>query len=140
MRKLKKPSITTWPAKVPVSVELCPAAKSATANRIGAVSSPKRDARVRARLGVEYRRPAARTWRRHHEDGGIHHERQVEGHDRIDQVVAAGLPVALFRGAIRRVCTRAECKYKLCGITVAPTMPIATYRASVLVKANGGEL
>ena len=26
-----------------------------------------------------------------------------------------------------RLCTSAECRYKLCGITVAPMMPIATY-------------
>ncbi len=29
---------------------------------------------------------------------------------------------------IRRVCTSAECRYKLCGITVAPRIPIAMYR------------
>ena len=30
---------------------------------------------------------------------------------------------------IRRVCTIDECRYRLCGITVAPTMPIARYSA-----------
>ena len=28
------------------------------------------------------------------------------------------------------VCTKAECKYKLCGITVAPIIPTAIYKAS----------
>ena len=27
-----------------------------------------------------------------------------------------------------RLCTRAECKYRLCGITVAPMMPTARYK------------
>ncbi len=31
--------------------------------------------------------------------------------------------------AIRRVCTMEECRYRLCGITVAPTMPMARYSA-----------
>ena len=34
------------------------------------------------------------------------------------------------------VCTRAECRYKLCGITVAPMIPTAIYKASSL-KAEG---
>ena len=28
-------------------------------------------------------------------------------------------------GSTRRVCTIEECRYRLCGITVAPRMPIA---------------
>ncbi len=31
---------------------------------------------------------------------------------------------------ILRVCTSAECRYRLCGITVAPMMPIAMYKAA----------
>ena len=31
--------------------------------------------------------------------------------------------------SIFRVCTKAECKYKLCGITVAPMIPTAIYKA-----------
>ncbi len=30
------------------------------------------------------------------------------------------------------VCTKEECKYKLCGITVAPIIPIAIYNAASL--------
>jgi hypothetical protein len=30
---------------------------------------------------------------------------------------------------IERVCTNEECKYKLCGITVAPIIPMAIYSA-----------
>ncbi len=33
-----------------------------------------------------------------------------------------------------RVCTNEECRYKLCGITVAPIIPIAMYKAAVLGK------
>src|SRR5690348_7132191 len=34
------------------------------------------------------------------------------------------------------VCTSAECRYKLCGITVAPIIPTAIYKAS-LFKEDG---
>ena len=34
---------------------------------------------------------------RHHENGCIHEKRQVQGNDRIDQVVAASLAKALLR-------------------------------------------
>ena len=33
-RMLRKPSITIWPASVPVSVEFCPDASSASANSV----------------------------------------------------------------------------------------------------------
>src|ERR1035437_1153953 len=33
--------------------------------------------------------------------------------------------------SIFRVCTKEECKYKLCGITVAPMIPMAMYNASL---------
>ncbi len=36
MRRCKYPSITIWPASVPVTVLLCPAAMSAMANKTGA--------------------------------------------------------------------------------------------------------
>ena len=36
--------------------------------------------------------------------------------------------------SIWRVCTSEECRYKLCGITVAPMIPIAIYRASPASK------
>src|SRR5882757_2253153 len=45
MRKFKYPSITTWPASVPVMVELCPAATKATPNKIEAHSVPANGAR-----------------------------------------------------------------------------------------------
>ena len=40
MRKLRKPSITIWPASVPVSVEFWPEASSATANSVLAMPTP----------------------------------------------------------------------------------------------------
>ena len=34
-----------------------------------------------------------------------------------------------FERSNLRVCTKEECRYKLCGITVAPIIPIAIYKA-----------
>ena len=47
MRQCMKPSITTWPAKVPVMVLLWPLASSATANRTLAETVPSNGASVR---------------------------------------------------------------------------------------------
>ena len=44
-RMLTKPSITIWPASVPVIVELCPAQMREIANRAGASVLPTRGAR-----------------------------------------------------------------------------------------------
>ena len=40
---------------------------------------------------------------------------------------ASFIPKLVF--SILRVCTKEECRYKLCGITVAPIIPIAMYNA-----------
>jgi hypothetical protein len=42
-----KPSITTWPASVPVMVLLCPLASSATAKSVLAAAVPSNGASVR---------------------------------------------------------------------------------------------
>ena len=39
-------------------------------------------------------------------------------------------------GCTRRVCTMDECKYRLCGMTVAPTMAIARYSAPGCCKRS----
>ena len=36
-----------------------------------------------------------------------------------------------------RVCTSAECRYRLCGMTVAPIMPMATTIMSGLAQSSG---
>src|SRR5579871_699667 len=43
-------------------------------------------------------------------------------------LIADQIPFSLV--SYLRVCTNDECKYKLCGITVAPIIPIAMYNAS----------
>ena len=47
IRQCMKPSITTWPASVPVMVLLCPLASSATANSVLAAAVPSSGASVR---------------------------------------------------------------------------------------------
>ena len=47
MRQCMNPSITTWPASVPVMVLLCPLASSATANSVLAAAVPSSGASVR---------------------------------------------------------------------------------------------
>ena len=44
----------------------------------------------------EFRMPEKRR-ARHHENGRVDEKREIEGNDRIDEVVAAGLPKALLR-------------------------------------------
>ena len=46
-RMLRKPSITIWPASVPVMVEFCPEASRATANSVLAAVVPRSGARRR---------------------------------------------------------------------------------------------
>ena len=40
-RSRRNPSMTTWPARVAVTVEFCPEAKSATANSVLASGAPR---------------------------------------------------------------------------------------------------
>jgi len=45
-----------------------------------------------------------------------------------DRPIASRLASSVF--AVMRVCTMDECRYRLCGITVAPRMPMARYSGS----------
>ena len=49
--------------------------------------------------------------------------------------MAIFLPSSLRSNAL--VCTMLECKYKLCGMTVAPKIPMAIYNMSGLVTISG---
>ena len=51
--------------------------------------------------------------------------------------VASRLPSKVSRHF--RVCTTDECRYKLCGITVAPRIPIAMYNMSGSPRISGRE-
>src|SRR5260221_561303 len=48
----------------------------------------------------------------------------------VANLIALRLPASV-RSKLR-VCTMLECRYRLCGITVAPKMPIARYNADGL--------
>ena len=119
---------------VPVMVELCPAAINATANRMGAHLLPSRGCNKRCAscisatcvFPVEKNTVAARI--------------RIAAFTKKAALRAMVLSIKLYRMAFRmpsrlelifRVCTNAECRYKLCGITVAPIIPIAMYKDSL---------
>ncbi len=127
MRKLRKPSITIWPASVPVSVEDWPEQSSATAKITPAMLVPSSGTSSTCACWIS-----------------------VTTIPRLKNTAAASTRMAAFtssapfsattesirlkRQAVRfsaavwpmlRVCTSAECRYMLCGITVAPRMVTA---------------
>ena len=72
-----KPSITTWPASVPVIVLLCPLANSATANRMLAAAVPISGASVK----IGHANPVARPREGDHLSAGhVHAFFAVEHH------------------------------------------------------------
>ena len=115
---------------MPVTVELCPAAISATANKIGAKCVPSKGCNKRCAssiratsvLPVLKNTVAAKT--------------KIAAFTKNAALSAIKLSIKLYLSArlilclsapIFLVCTSAECKYKLCGITVAPIIPTAIY-------------
>ena len=99
MRKLRKPSITIWPAMVPVSVEDCPEQSSATANSTpaSAGAQQRREQQVRLLDFGHHHAALEEHRRRHDQDRGVHQQRAVQRHHGIDQVVAAGRPLRRLR-------------------------------------------
>ena len=97
MRKLRKPSITIWPARVPVSVEDCPEQSSATANTTLATPVPSSGASSNVRLLNlrDHDGALEEDGGRDDQDGGVHQQRRVERDRRIDQVEAAGAALGL---------------------------------------------
>ena len=92
MRKFRKPSMTICPARVPVSVEDCPAHSSATANSTPAsvVAQQRRQQLVRL-LDLGHHDAALEEHRRRQDqDGRVDEEGAVQRDHRVDQVVAAG--------------------------------------------------
>ena len=82
MRKLRKPSITIWPAMVPVSVEDWPEQSSATAKMTPARLGPEQRRQQHVRL-LDFRDHDAALEehrRRQHQDGGIHQQGAVQRH------------------------------------------------------------
>ena len=121
--------MTICPASVPVSVEFWPDASSASAKSVLATGHAEHrreqlvgvlDLRDVLALPVERRG-------RDDEDRAVDEQREHQRDGRIDRRELDRL--APCRSAVRsylRVCTIDECRYRLCGITVAPRMPIAT--------------
>ena len=124
-RMCTKPSITTCPASVPVSVELCPEANSAMPNNMLARPPQTKCSKVCASWSVftslGKKAVAARM-----RIAALMKKAPLSAKKESKKLYlqASALPVGVWAKA--RVCTRAECRYKLCGITVAPNMPIAT--------------
>ncbi len=88
MRKLRKPSITIWPASVPVRVEFWPEASNATANNVLAMPTPRIG--LSSLIGVlNFRhvlvsRPM-KGGGREDENGGVDEEGEHEGDAGIDR-------------------------------------------------------
>ena len=135
-RRRKNPSITACPASVAVTVEFRPQARSAMAKSCGAMASPSSGASnsCASPSSATSVRPVA--WK------------LAAARIRIDALIisanisATVLSIVAYFSACRfsgrvspqaRVCTMAECRYRLCGITVAPRMPSARYSISGLV-------
>ena len=128
MRRLMKPSMTIWPAE------------RAGQRRVLA-RAEQRDRKQRARhRRAEQRREqlvgvadfghvlvagAVKGGGGHHEDRGVDEEREHQRDGGIDRRELDGLALPAVVSAYLRVCTIEECRYRLCGITVAPRMPIA---------------
>ena len=98
MRMFRKPSITIWPASVPVSVEDCPEQSSAMANRTPANAVPSSGDQQQMRLLDlgDHDAVPEEDRRGEDQDGGIHQQGGIQRHHRIDQIVAAG-------GALTRI-------------------------------------
>ena len=128
---LRKPSITTWPASVPVKVEFWPEASRASANMVLAPVTPSRGVSRFVSvvdLGHVGLSTAVEGGGGHDQDGGIHQQCEGQGDRGIDGAELDRLPLAL------RCCARnsgsapsPSADTRLCGITVAPRMPIAIY-------------
>ena len=123
--------MTICPARVPVMVELCPAAISAIANKVGASLLPKKS--LSSSYAVLISATSVLPRKKNTEAARTSIAAFTK---RFKAMVlsmrfnfnARLIPLLSFLNF--RVCTKAECKYKLCGITVAPIIPMAIYNAS----------
>ncbi len=133
IRMFRKPSITIWPASVPVSVEFCPEASSARANTALAPATPSSGVSSWYASWISATpvwparwKVAAATMRIAALMNNAKLSATVES--RNAYLTAIRLPAGVSSYAL--VCTTDECRYKLCGITVAPRIPIAMYSLS----------
>ena len=71
------------------------------------------------------------------EDRGVDEQRERQRDGRVDEGEPHRLALA-FRvvSSYCRVCTIDECRYRLCGMTVAPRMPMAMYSISGLLRIS----
>ncbi|MCY1171866.1 hypothetical protein D9M73_119910 [compost metagenome] len=130
-RMRRNPSITICPASVPVMVLDCPDASNASANAVAA--APPSAGRsnwwascnsvtttpLRQNTAAASTRIAALT------------KNAAPSASTVSTVLNASAAL-MSRTPLpkARVCTIAECRYKLCGITVAPRIPSATIKAA----------
>ena len=96
-RMLMNPSMTICPASVPVSVEFCPEASSARANKMLAPVTPSSARQqfvgVLDRRHILMARPVKRR-RRENENGAVDEQREHERHGRINRGELDGLAFA----------------------------------------------
>ena len=128
-RMLRNPSITICPASVPVSVAFCPEKSSAT--REQRAGQRRAEQRRQQQVGVGdvgdvLVAGAVEGRRGHDQDRAVEEQRRHQRDRRVDRReahgLAAGWPV---ESPYLRVWTIDECRYRLCGITVAPRIPTA---------------
>ena len=128
MRKRKKPSIVICPASVPVTVELWPEAIRATANAIGAIAEPRSPSSKPCACWISV---TSTPWRQNVAAETI----RMAALTSIAPLRATAESMRLYLHAwatpsrlraTSRLCTSDECRYRLCGMTVAPRMPMAT--------------
>jgi hypothetical protein len=70
------------------------------------------------------------------QNGRIDKQREVEGNGRINDIVLDGSLYPFGVRVILRDCTSAECRYRLCGITVAPMIPMAMKQGFAIGNAG----
>ncbi len=113
---------------VPVKVELCPAASSAMPNSTPATAVPTMGSSSRCASWMSatswwplaWKAAAASTRMAPLTSSASDSETMVSSRDRPTASRRAGSV-----SETTRVCTIDECRYRLCGITVAPRMPMA---------------
>ena len=138
IRRLRYPSITICPASVPVTVELCPAAINAMANKVGAMVDPASAIiiHVLALISATSVLPVLKNT--------VAASMSIAAFIRKAMFNAMALSIKFHFNACFNSCIclclsflfapSAECRYRLCGITVAPIIPMAIYNAVSLVR------
>ena len=128
-RRWRNPSMTIWPARVPVSVEFCPEQSSADGKK-RAGQARAQDGREQlvglADIGNAGEAAAVKYRGAQDQNRGVDEKAKSQARPWNRTRRSEWLRVSARRRAPKaRVCTMLECRYRLWGITVAPRMPMA---------------